>query len=309
MDIGVFTDSADGFSDEIHKSHHCGGIGVFDFEAFDGLRYVKSATIQYAVGFFDFCTGFEIEPVAAQADGVEAADKAVSFDEHIRGNVFRYAGEAADHGEFSDADELMHGDVSADVGIIVNIDVSGYKGAVCQHDVIADSAIVGDVAESHQIVVVAEAGELVGVVGAMDGCVFANGVAVADDESAGGNFVSFMLRGVPEDDPHVDFVVVADDGVAGNVGVGTDFCSGSDFYRTFDDSVGPDFYRGINFRGGVNYGSGMDEGQCEIQSFSERLHSAYCKTTEWERLGLLLLRGGMLQRPGLIRPGLLDFHV
>ena len=116
-------------------------------------------------------------------------------------------GLAADHGERADAAELVNARRPGNIRPIVDVDVSGQHGVVGHDYVIAQVAIVGDVDADHQQAVVADDGRVVGDQGAVNGHVFADGVARADHHPARlGRDVDVL--GQPAENDAVEEVVV-----------------------------------------------------------------------------------------------------
>ena len=100
-------------------------------------------------------------------------------------------------------------------GVVVDVDVSAQQRGVGDDDVVAQLAIVGDVAAGHEEVAVADAGDALFLFrGAVDRHALADDVVVADDHLRVGAAVADVLRLAADDDARVDVVAAADGDVA-----------------------------------------------------------------------------------------------
>ena len=89
----------------------------------------------------------------------------------------------AQHGMGADAAELVHAGAPADVDVILDHHVAGQRRLAAHHEVIADDAVMRDVAVGEDDVVVAEHGEIAVLRGKVHGDVLAKHVAVADAQA------------------------------------------------------------------------------------------------------------------------------
>ena len=115
----------------------------------------------------------------------------------------------------ADGGEVVHGHRPGKRGMVVDVDVSAQQRGVGDDDVIAQLAIVGDVAAGHEEVVVADAGDAVLLFGgAVDGDALADDVVVADDHLGVGAAVADVLRLAADDHVGIEVVAAAEGDVA-----------------------------------------------------------------------------------------------
>ena len=106
----------------------------------------------------------------------------IALDEHVGRHVVPHGAHAGHETVAADGGEMVHGHGAGKRGMVVDVDVSAQQRAVGDDDVVAQLAIVGDVAAGHEEVVVAHAGDAVFFFrGAVDGDALADDVVVADD--------------------------------------------------------------------------------------------------------------------------------
>ena len=91
---------------------------------------------------------------------------------------------AAHHGEPADLGKLMHQHAAGEERLIFDLDIAAEQDATGNHGLVADSAVVGDVAAGHDEVAVADFGGGLGRRAARNREVLADLVAVADPEVA-----------------------------------------------------------------------------------------------------------------------------
>ena len=99
----------------------------------------------------------------------------------------------------ADLAELVHGGVAAQDHPVADLDVAGEGGAVGEHDLVADHAVVRDVRVGHEQVVVADAVTPLSWRGAaIDGAALAEHVAVADLQARRLAVVLLVLRRIAD---------------------------------------------------------------------------------------------------------------
>src|SRR5215208_8267656 len=124
------------------------------------------------------------ELAALHADDVQPFEACIlSVGQSEWNDIAAHAADAADHHLRSDPGELVHGRQPADENEIANLAVTAERGRSCKNHVIADLAIVPDMAAIHEVAAFADprhaaAGNRAGVHG--DG--FADGAARSDLE-------------------------------------------------------------------------------------------------------------------------------
>ena len=214
-------------------------------------------------GFIHIFDGGDLlggEAVAAHAFAVDACGFcAVACRHEVRRYVFVYACGEGGHGVIADLAELEHQRVAAQDDVVADGNVSGEGGVVGEDGVVADDAVVREVAVRHNPVVVADAGFAdAGYRAEVEGGEFADGVAVADNQTGGLAAVFFVLRDGAQAGELENAVVFADGGVPFDNGVRADFAAGADLYVRADDGVGADFNAAVELGFGVDNRGGVD---------------------------------------------------
>ena len=116
--------------------------------------------------------------------------------DRIRQHILFDNAAAADDGMLSDPCELMNGREPADVGIVLDDDVSCEGDAIRQDRVVVNDDIVRDVNIRHQQVVIADPGHHAATLRAsMDGDKLSNIIAISDLGFRGFTFVLSCLEG------------------------------------------------------------------------------------------------------------------
>jgi hypothetical protein len=89
--------------------------------------------------------------MALEADNVQTRQVRTVAEHHAKRNdVLLDPRHAADKSVRADAHELMHGAQAAEYGVVTDADMTGQCGVVDQDDMIADTAIVGNVRADHE---------------------------------------------------------------------------------------------------------------------------------------------------------------
>jgi hypothetical protein len=66
-----------------------------------------------------------------------------SVHDAIRGNITACAGASPEKGQSSDPDKLMNQDTSGNKSLVIDMNMTGQKSAICQNHPIADLDIMG----------------------------------------------------------------------------------------------------------------------------------------------------------------------
>ena len=138
-----------------------------------------------------------------------------AFAEHERRHIVQHAAQSADKAVAADRRKVVHGHRAAQRGVVVDVHMPAQQRAVGHDDVVAQLAVVGDVAAGHQEILVAEPRDAVFFfAAAIDRHAFANDVAVADHDLGVAAGVADVLRLAADHDVRIDDVIVADRHVA-----------------------------------------------------------------------------------------------
>ena len=224
----------------------------------DGVLHQVAPHEQRPVGLLQlepFLTG---KTGALEADAVEAAHAVDAANDGERRQVEAHAGAALHHRHRADPAELVHDSVAREERAVANDRVAADECAVGEDRPVADDRVVADVAVCHEHVFRADPRVLLERVGAVNGDVFAKGVAVADDQAGWFTVVFHVLRCVADDAAGVETVAAADRCVAGEVRVRPDHAVGSERDGFVDDGVRADLGAVVNLRVFVDDGGGMN---------------------------------------------------
>src|SRR5690348_1128820 len=202
----------------------------------------------------DFVAG---EATALHADDIEARKPRAVADHRAIGNDIAFdAGDAADHGVATDADELMHRRQAAEDGVILDPHVAGERRVVGHDDVIADDAIVSDVGADHEGAIVADARHHPATRGAgIDRHVLAEDVVAADLEPRFFALVLEILWNMADRREREDARAIADRGAAGDGDVRDQLDALAELDLGADQAERP------NDRSGSKLGARLDDGR------------------------------------------------
>jgi hypothetical protein len=180
-----------------------------EFGRVEGVVRAKKRPYVPVVLSRDEVKGLQVEAVAPQADQIQADDAGALAVGHDEGrHVLGHAADAAEHDIGADAAELVHGDLSGDEDVVVQLHVSGQGGGVGEDVVVADGAVVSDVAVGHEEVAAADARAGVVLDAVADVDAFLEVVVVADGQRAWPcPGVAEVLRLAAERDAVADAVV------------------------------------------------------------------------------------------------------
>jgi hypothetical protein len=175
------------------------------------------------------------------------------------GDIFGYRRSAADDRVGAYPRELMNPRKPADDGEVLNVDVSGKVCRVGHDDVIAQLAVMGDMAVRHQQVVIADDGDAdVGAGRPINRNVFPDRVMIADNDPRLLASELEILGGAAERCELRDSAFLTDIGMGFDDYVGADTGIFPDRYIGTDNRIRPDFNPfGERGAGGDNRG-GVD---------------------------------------------------
>src|SRR5690606_29510480 len=150
-----------------------------------------------------------------------------------------------------------------------------------EHAVVADDAVVGDVAVGEDPVAVAQPGNAAAVAGAaVDGDEFADRIAVADLQLHALAAVFLVLRLAADRGVAVEDVVAADPGRPFDRAMRADAGVVADFHFRADHRIGANLHARAEARARVNDGSRMDRGPGHrVQSFVAAAHRISAQAT------------------------------
>lgn len=181
-------------ADEAHDLRDRCNLCHFYFQLFNCLRYVQATAVEAAVSLFYPGARSQVEPGAAKSYCVQAMNKAVAIHQHEGWHILGNLRDSTNHCKAADSYVLMYGHVSGKIGVILDLHVPTEKAPIGHNDGVAQAAVVCNMAHSHEKVAVAEYCVMTFMVGAMDGYVFAQNVAVTNHYSRIRPFVGQVLR-------------------------------------------------------------------------------------------------------------------
>src|ERR1700754_5195668 len=153
------------------------------FQLLAGFGQRQTGHEQRAIGPLDGADAGGVEAAALQALAVDAAWAAAGLigHHHEGRDVRAHQAAHADERMRSHLAELVHARIPGEDRPVADLRMTGQRGVVGEHHVVAHDAVVGDVDIGQQPVVVAHAGEAATFAStAVDGDEFADEVAVAD---------------------------------------------------------------------------------------------------------------------------------
>ena len=194
----------------------------------------------------------------------------VAVGNHERRHVLHHLRAAADHRQFADAAKLVHRRQPANHRMILDRHVARERRDVGHDDVVAQRAIVRDVAVGEDVIVRADARDFAVAGRAVNGDVFAEGVAVADFGARDAALPFQILRLQPDAGERKNFVVLSEFRVAVNDDVRMQFATVAERHVFADDAVRPDLATGTDLRFGMNDGSRMNHGNLRFAIYDLR---------------------------------------
>jgi len=159
----------------------------------------------------------------------------------------------------TDLDKLMHASKSTQNHPVTDLNMPGQLGTVRDDDVVAQNAVMRNMNISHDPVVAAYLCDaLITRRTNVDGAKLANGVAVANVQSARFTRIFFILRNRTDGVELKNFVVGTDNGVAFNHAVRTNRGARADLDMRADHGVWANTRRAVNLRVGIDKRSGVN---------------------------------------------------
>ena len=200
------------------------------------------------------------ETAALEAGGVQsigvrvAGGNGFGKGKHVAGD----GSAAADEGMRTDANEMVHRTKRAHRRPFFDDDMASQSRGVGQDDVVADHAIMRNVAVGHDERAIADAGEASTLGGAaIDGDKFADGVVVADFEARRFAFVTQVLRGESDRRKRKKAIARADFRGPFDGNMGYEFAILTEFNVRADGAIGADFAGPGNLGSAIENGCGM----------------------------------------------------
>src|SRR6478736_7410742 len=190
---------------------------------------------------------YDGEPLARElatlhADDVETLEAGIlAVDEAERDHVAANAADAADHHLGPDPGELMHCGQPAYKDEIADLAVAAERGRGRKDHIIADLAVMTDMAAVHEISAIADTGDTASTDGAgVHGHLFPDGAAAADLKPGEFAPIAQRLRGSAERNKWIDRATIANRGLRGDVHVRDQLAVRPDRDVRTDDAIGTD---------------------------------------------------------------------
>jgi hypothetical protein len=144
---------------------------------------------------------------------------------------------AADHRQPTDLRKLVDDHTARYEALIADLHVTRDESATGDHDIVADGAVMGNVARGHDVVAIADPGGGLGGRTARDGVVLADLVVIANVEIAAFAPKVLVERISTENSSGRDFVVISQGGPAFDVDVGLQATVRTNGDVLFDNAV------------------------------------------------------------------------
>ncbi len=152
------------------------------------------------------------EAVSFECHDVDtASSRGGTIRQHEGRNIVQHAAHPTDECEGSHGGEVVNRCGPRECDMVVDVDMAAHQHGVGRDDVIADSAIVGDVRAGHEESVAADDRDTFFLfTGAIDGHRFAKDVLVSNVDSRVTSLVTQILRGRADHDSRIEVIVFAD---------------------------------------------------------------------------------------------------
>ena len=199
------------------------------------------------------------QATAPQAHAVQPPHPArMAFHQAIGGNIPVDAGHPAHHRHPTDVNELVNAQTATHHRTVFDHHVARHLNGIGHHDVVAEIAVVAQMAIGHQQVAVADAGHLALFGGAVDRHAFPQRVSITDQHLGVGTAVLEILRRKPEAGAWVHLVVTAQGQPTIQHGMGTDPGVLSDHHLRADHRTRADDHTGGQLGLRVHHRRGVD---------------------------------------------------
>jgi hypothetical protein len=187
-------------------------------------------------------------PGSLHADRVDANESGVIANAEKRRHVLDDSFISHHQREPAHPDELVKPDISGEKNPIVYFAMPAHQGAVHQHAVVSDLAVMRHVRVGHEVVMTADPRDAMArdLRATMDGHVLAKDVEIANLGSRRFATVGQMLRIAANDASRPDLIALSNDEGPDQVNVRSDPTVVLDCDGSFDDYVGPNVHVGPN---------------------------------------------------------------
>src|SRR5579859_7389905 len=199
--------------------------------------------------------------IAFHADFVDGARlRRITIRHHKWRHVLHHLRATANHRHFADPAKLVDGRQPAYHRVILHHHVARQRRHVRHDDVVAEHAIVRDVAVGQNVIVRADARDLAVTGRAVNRDIFAERVVIADFHARDAALPFQILRLQPEAREWKNFIPLSQLRVSVNDDVRMQLAAGGQGDMFPDDTIRTDVTTGVDFRPGMNDGSRMDHG-------------------------------------------------
>ncbi len=137
--------------------------------------------------------------------------------------------------------------------MVVNVDMAGQQGVIGDNDVIAQLAVVGNMAAGHKEIMTADPGKsILFFRGPIDSDALADDVVIADDDFGIAAAIAYVLGIAADDGPGIDMVVTSDGNVSHQGNAVFQPGSATDGDVRPHDAVGAYFHFVVDLGPGIN---------------------------------------------------------
>ncbi len=191
---------------------------------------------------------------SSKSDAVEPGDVPLEGHDGVRWNVHTHAGVSRDHGQGTDANELMNHSRAAEGHAVSNLDVPGKQHVVDHGDAAPEHAIVSDVSAAEQEAFLTDNRLGLRLGSTVYGHVLSQDRTATDATKASTALETNVLRFVPDDHAGMKYAILFDRRPAGQVNVWIETTAGRDADVSLDDAERSDLDAAVDFGFGINDG-------------------------------------------------------
>ena len=238
-------------------------LGFFgNTNSFQSLRVIEPFTVEFFKDAADAGDSIGVKAGAFHTDLINgAADRGVTVCNQKGRHILYYFRGRAEHGVVPYPTKLVNPHAPTNVSVIADFNMTTERGMAAHYEVVANLALVSDVAVGEDEVVVAEAGQEILGSRAVNGHVFAEDVVIADFNPLNPAPKFFIMR-IPADvGVGMHLVLCAHVRGAVDRGMVQDGGIGTELHLCPDVGVGPnrnpfgEFSAGLNNSGRMDFGS------------------------------------------------------
>ena len=191
---------------------------------------------------------------SSKSHAVEPGDVPLEGHDGVGRNIPTHTGVSRDHGQGTDANELMNHGRAAEGHAVSNLDMPGQQHVVDQGDAAPQHAVVSDVSAAEQEAILADNRLGLRLGSTMHGHVLSQDRTATNATKASTPLETNVLRFVPDDHAGMKYAILFDRRPAGQVNVWIETTAGRDADVSLDHAERSDLDAGVDFGFGINDG-------------------------------------------------------